>query len=331
MVIRRWGRSRIAVLAACFAAVACDSPGGDPAEPGSARRQAARSPEAPDPTTPGLCDVRLVPGGSFLVTPRWSPAGDRLLASGRWGVGLFLVDGATLSVVTLDPSARGDAVWTPDGLRVLQAAPGVDGALLERDLASPGERLVARPAFLPRPERLAGAAEGATAVVLHESGDLRVVYEEHRGRLVVLRGDGETVLAAEDAWHARVSSDGRRVAWSVGHLAQAELFVADVGGATRRAGPGVHPAWLPDGARLVYALPEAAGGPRGIPELAGAELYVFDARDGSARPLTATAGATEMQPAVTADGARVAYADWRSGALRLARLADPLAGCGGAP
>jgi hypothetical protein len=38
-----------------------------------------------------------------------------------------------------------------------------------------------------------------------------------------------------------------------------------------------------------------------------------------------------MQPAVTADGARVAYADWRSGALRLARLADPLAGCGGAP
>jgi hypothetical protein len=125
----------------------------------------------------------------------------------------------------------------------------------------------------------------------------------------------------ENAWDPRPSPDGRRIAWTLGHLVAPELHIAEVtDGRLLFVGPGAHAAWLPGGDHVVYTEPHGGIEPEGAPAVVGAELALLDLRSGVRTRLTDTSDVIEMQPVVAPDGVRVAWADWSSGAVLIGQL-----------
>jgi hypothetical protein len=283
---------------------------------------AAEPAPATPSTAPTLSEERMYRGpddAPFLVTPRWSPAGDRLLVSGHFGIGLHLLDLAGGSLRTLDPSAQGRAVWSPDALRVLLPVPQAEDAFEAIDVVSGTRERMPRPAFLPETIPLFEGRAGAE--FLFDADGRRLLYEEYSGRLVAWDGDRRVNLVEVDAWGPRAAPDGRRVAWCEGHLHQSELVVAALDGTVLFRGRGAHPAWLADGARLVFSEPAPELAHDGRPFVGFAELWLLDVRSGARTRLTDTPELIEMEPALSPQGTQLAWADWSDGTIHVARFA----------
>jgi dipeptidyl aminopeptidase/acylaminoacyl peptidase len=327
--MRAWPTAAVVVA---LLAAGCDTGGDRPADP---RGSAAAALVAPAPSPAGavqLADVRRIAGGGdeFLVTPRWAPTGDRLLVSGYLGVGLGVVDLETLALRWLDTTHIGRALWSPDGRSVAQAVSQAQSDWLLRDPLTGEAHHVLDPSFVPR--RIPNFDETADGEVLYDANGRRTVYEEYRGRVVAWENGRRVELEEDGGAGPRVSPDGRRVAWWTGHLVAPLLHVADVGGRVLFEGAGAHAAWLPDGERVVFADPLAGPGQLpGSPRVAGSELRLLDLRTGIVSSLTETPDATEMEPAVSPDGSRLAFADWETGTIWIGRVADAAATAGGAP
>jgi hypothetical protein len=255
----------------------------------------------------------------FLVTPRWSPAGDRLLVSGHFGIGLHLLDVADGSLRTLDASFQGRAVWSPDALRVLLPVPQAEDSFEAIELASGARERMPRPAFLLETLPLFEGRAGAE--FLFDADGRRVLYEEYSGRIVAWDGDRRTNLVDEDAWGPKVAPDGGRVAWCLGHLHQSDLVVATLDGTELFRGRGAHPAWLADGARLVYTEPAPDVEYDGRPFVGFADLWLLDTTSGVRTRLTDTPESIEMEPALSPQGTELAWADWNDGTIHVARFA----------
>jgi hypothetical protein len=224
--------------------------------------------------------------GRFLVSPRWSPGGERLLLSGRGGVGLYVVQPDTGKIDELDPKNRVATGWDAVG------------------------RVTELPLLFDDGLRL-----------LYSNDMIRVSYDEYRGRLIV--GErGTSRFLAENTWGARMSPGGKMVAFCTGHLASAELHVLGLDGSVEYSGHGAQPEWLPDGKRLVFTRPQAAYDGGTAHGIAGADLFMLDLTTHQTLRLTATPKITEMQPAISPSG-RLAFVDWRSGRLFVAELALP--------
>lgn len=322
--MRRWWIALgLLGAAACNAGTAPPDP--TPGSAGLALTEEPAPAEAAASPTP-LSDERIYRGPDdvpFLVTPRWSPAGDRLLVSGRHGVGLHLLDLADGSLRTLDPTYQGRAFWSPDALRVLVPVPRAQEAFEAIEIASGARERMPQPAFIPETIPLFEGRAGAE--FLFDADSRRVLYEEYSGRLVAWDGDRRTDLAAVDAWGPRAAPDGRRVAWCEGHLHQSELVVASLDGTVLYRGRGAHPAWLADGLRLVFTEPAPDFEYDGRPLVGFADLWLLDVRTGGRARLTDTPEAIEMEPALSPQGTELAWADWRDGTIHTARLAPDAA------
>jgi len=239
-------------------------------------------------SSPALTDVRTVPvKGRFLVTPRWSPTGDRLLLSGWHGIGLHALDLGTGDLQDLDAQHRGAARWDTAGQVVPDNPPAESGEL-----------------------------------VLHDRDGLRILYRPYDGAIEALALGKRALLFDGGAWGPRVSPAGEYVAFCTGHLAFGRLRIVDVSGAPLFEGAGVQPAWLPDRAGLVYAVPQPAVSPAGATELNASELYAIGAPSWTPVRLTDTPDVVEMEPAISPQGDRIAFSDWKTGRLLLARFAE---------
>lgn len=240
-----------------------------------------------------LTSLQTAPAqGRFLVTPRWSAQGDRLLLSGFRGVGLHTLDLQTGAFRDLDWTDRARARWDESG----QIAPEV------RRMDGPNE-------------------------VLFDQGGVRVLHRIRDGAIEAVSPGRSTQLAAGGAWGARVSADGKLVAYCTGHLMTGRLRVLDIGGTELYEGPGVHSAWSPGRPELFFAVPEKSVSPQGILELGASDLYVVAAPDWTPIRLTSTPDAWEMEPAVSPAGDRLAFSDWKTGTLTIAHVGR----AGGAP
>lgn len=236
-----------------------------------------------------LRQVRVIESkGRFLVTPRWSPKGDKLLFSGRGGRGLVIYDISRQTFSLAHPVYRGAARFS------------AEGKLLTRNAAGPGGK-----------------------EILYEDPSILVVMEAYRGRLTAEEKQGRPRLLAEGAWGAKVSPDGRLVAYCLGHLKTSQLFVKTLSGKLLYQGPGAQPDWFPGGGSLVYTIPETDPEPRGGGRLKGADLHILDLPSGKRHRLTRSPGITEMEPAFSPQGNHLAYVDWRSGTSIVAVMENP--------
>ncbi len=156
-----------------------------------------------------------------------------------------------------------------------------------------------------------GAPKREDRIVFERNGQVLSVRPDGTGRLVVARGEDPAVAPG-----------GGRVAVVRGQ----ELFVVDVAArSTRKVGPGIAPAWSPDG-RLA-AVVDGTIGVEGTPLVPGADpawtpdgrnlvfssnragswdLWRVDAAGGDPVQLTSADG-DEREPAVAPDGARIAF------------------------
>lgn len=262
----------------------------------------------------------------FLVTPRWSPDGRQLMASGRYGVGLYLLDVPTQEVKMLLPSFVGLTQWVSADAIHLHVFPsaGASETILDArmDLKTHQIREIPTPAY----RWIDPSNKLLHHIYWHQDGR-KIAYQWFRQRLTIAQYD-QIHFQRDSVWGVAVSPDGRRVAFSDGLLERSTLYVVE-GNDVFDLGYGVHPHWSPDGRRLVFARPDANNYhtpatdlKTGDLRLMGADLYVASFPSRRVVALTETSHKTEMEPVFSPTGDRIAYSDWRTGQIEILFLTD---------
>jgi hypothetical protein len=290
----------------CLAALPMGCQGAEPVDAAqSSRSLRAMSRLALTPRTQWQ---RLNRDGLWLVSPRFAREGSLLVLSGRGGKGLF-VEGPDGALHVIDPTYRGPVT--------------LNGA--DRVVCLPNRVSVPSPGALPAGLRIAGERDcppvpfdPEIGQVLHDGAYGRWTHHPLRGELQVRPPGGRTVLVDDRApWSIRVSPDGKRVAYSVGSLPEPTLYLWDETRGRRSLGTGVHPVFHPDGL-LIYSKPDGALSLGKYTTVARAELIAHDLETGASWNLTDTPDLAEMQPALSPDGSRLAFVDWRWGGAYVA-------------
>jgi Tol biopolymer transport system component/tRNA A-37 threonylcarbamoyl transferase component Bud32 len=191
-------------------------------------------------------------------TPRFSPNG-RLVAYGAFGIGrstsdlwVTALDGRTTRRLTDDENDSNDPQWSADGATVAYSASAPGGKdLLMREISG-GE-----------PTMLAARAGTQFASDWLRDGSALLVTEEtpHNARDILVQPvDGSTAwpyaATAADETAARVSPDGRWIAYTSDESGRAEVYLDSYPRPRQRisisSSGGVHPVWRRDGRELYY-------------------------------------------------------------------------------
>jgi len=236
--------------------------------------------------------------------------------SGRLGTGLFARNLASGEYAVVDAEYLGPAEWLPDR----------DTACLRnRETGAPDTFDAAR-------QRIARDAEGACAeppwdetlgALVHGEAGEEWYHHAKNGRVSLKHADGRVdTMVRSEAWGVRVAPGGARVTYSTGSLEDPTLFVLDLeAGETRVIGRGAYPVWMPNGRLLIFASPgERVPFGRETSTFDSAELLVYDAVADELELLTETPEVAEMEPALSPDGTRIAFSDWRDGTIYVAAL-----------
>ncbi|HEX6048485.1 MAG TPA: hypothetical protein VFZ21_04430, partial [Gemmatimonadaceae bacterium] len=191
-------------------------------------------------------------------TPRISPDGRRVaygaFGSGRNTSDLWVTDFETGTTrrLTDDDSDSNDPQWSRDGASIVYSASADDGKdVLVRPAGGGEARVLARRAGTQFPSDW--LRDGSALLVTDEGG-------RNRRDIVVQPTDGSPAwpYAATPAEEtaARVSPDGRWVAYTSDESGQAEVYLDSYPRPIRRVavslGGGMHPVWRGDGRELYY-------------------------------------------------------------------------------
>jgi hypothetical protein len=250
------------------------------------------------PATAGVVSLSVVDRTGHMVhgipadgpwTPRFSPDGRRVaygaIGSGRNSHDLWITDlnAGTTRRITDDDADANDPQWSPDGTTIAYSANAPGGKDLMRWSLASGERrvLAARPGTQFPSDWL---RDGSALLVTDDAG-------QNRHDILVQPADGSPArpyaATSADETAARISPDGRWVAYTSDESGRAEVYMDSYPRAGRRVtvslGGGVHPVWRGDGRELYYwrdgalvAVPlNASVG--GKPPARGAESVLFRA------------------------------------------------------
>jgi Tol biopolymer transport system component len=190
-------------------------------------------------------------------TPRFSPDGRRV-AYGAFGAGrqtsdLWVtdLDAGTTRRLTDDDGDSNDPQWSPDGAALAYSASAPAGKdVMMRSLDGGKERVLATRTGTQFPSDW--LRDGSLLVTEQAGPD--------RGDVLVQPKDGSTARAyaatPADETAARISPDGRWVAYTSDESGQAEVYLDSYPRPWRRvtisSNGGVHPVWRGDGRELYY-------------------------------------------------------------------------------
>jgi len=255
----------------------------------------------------------------FLVSPRWLPDGSGFLVSGRHGFGLYHVrmkDTMPGTVSEIDAVYRGPVALEDGGGAFCLDAAGTAAGFS----AAGGKIRQEESATALCAARLAVTLSGEDQV-LHDDGQGgTVTYDPEDGLIKVSSGGLESVINDGYAWDVAVSPDGMSVAWCSGPLRDAELTVAGAAAGASTPLRGVQPSWFPDGKHLVFASPVFHETLPGVMDVVDSDLFALNVSTGTVIRLTESPAVCEMQPAVSPDGLRIVFTDWKRGSVYAASV-----------
>jgi len=231
---------------------------------GAAQRSAAVvvSGDATDQLTLAVVDRAGRPERTIAAerpwTPRISPDGQRVaygaFADGRPSSDLFVTDfrTGTTTRLTDDDGDSNDPQWSADGSTIAYSA------------GAPGGKDVLTRRFDGREPRVVASRDGTQFPSdWRRDGSALLVTEESGGNkhdILVQPADGSTprifAATAADETTARVSPDGRWVAYTSDESGRAEVYLDSYDHPGRPVvlslGGGIHPVWRGDGQELYY-------------------------------------------------------------------------------
>jgi Tol biopolymer transport system component len=220
-------------------------------------------------------------------TPRFSPDGRRV-AYGAFGAGrstsdLWVtdLDADKTQRLTDDDADSNDPQWSPDGAVIAYSVSAPGGKdVATRRLAGGAPRVLASP---PGTQFPSDWLRDGTALIVTEDGP-------QRRDILVQPADGSDArpyaATSADEMAARVSPDGRWIAYTSDYAGQAEVYLDSYPRPGRRMmvsqGGGVDPVWRGDGRELYYWRNDAlvavrVSAPGNAPPVIGTQTVLFRA------------------------------------------------------
>jgi Tol biopolymer transport system component len=249
-----------------------------------------------------------------LLNPAVSPDGQHVAANrmdpqtGNWDI--WTIDNrGVASRLTTNPARDTDPVWSPDGKEVAFVS-NRDGPLALYHVAAHQSGTEQRLIQLDEKIRAAVTTDWSDKYIIYQvttlDGPLWTVWAlplfGDRKPVEVLHGD-------KTIYGARVSPDGRWIAYSSFETGTAEIFIQRflAPGEKKRIsqGGGAHPRWTRDGRELVYWVDPGRGGVAAVDlDLTSSEVRVGPPRTLVSLPvLTLIDGRTHYD--ITRDGERI--------------------------
>lgn len=169
-------------------------------------------------------------------------------------------------------------------------------------------------------------ADGVQGIDVDVRADLGLVVSREPNDTIVLRRFSESSKAAQVLFtgpaffRPRFSPNGDAVIVCESKVGGGRIWLKPQTGEARDLTQGVSPSWHPDGRHVVFARIEHDG--RAI---LSSELWMVDAKTGEERRVGGSP-IPAVEPAISPDGAMVAFVDGRTRDVYLARFDDPFAG-----
>ena len=325
MVRRPWTESAT-VVALAVVVSACGASSSSTAEPSRDIPAVSSGPSAPSPTASPSLEPQVGDGEPWIAYQWLAPQGD----------GIFLVRPDGTGGHQLVPDMTGSEIhpdWSPDGSQI---------AFVRQTPEGPTELWVVN-ADGTDPTRLHTcdvpcneihypdwSPDGAS-IYFSQSGDVppgEVIPSTFSiGRFNVADGTVDVVLTRDDGvavWQARVSPDGRTIAYAAGseEIGGAAILTSPVGGRpptqlTPWEMLAAHPDWTADG-RIVFHTHDLAIFPSTSEP---ADIYIVDADGRNLEQLTRFAGGVRAaQTRLIPDGTGITFTQVDDGGRRLAML-----------
>ena len=245
-----------------------------------------------------------------LMAPVWSPTGDKIAVTGDNYCGIFVAnaDGSGLSIVTEETGAGYKMSWSNDGAQILGRTSSLESGKIFYQVktwtvADKTSRVV-----VDKTRALTGTPTWKSLAALDSNGKMKAsaiagnVYEtlmsDPAGAAQRIGALGE--FSGKIVINPALSPDGTKVAFQVPGKG---IYVCGNDGSNLHfVAKASHPAWLADGETIVATVVADNG-----ETFTGSKLYAIDTRNGESVLLVDREGMIPLTPAVTADGARVAF------------------------